>query len=137
MNRPEALEALSAARSAHLATITPEGHPHVVPVTFAIVDDRVVTMVDHKPKTTTRLQRLANIHHDPRVSLLADHYEEDWDELWWVRVDGQAELHEEGDVWRESRSALASKYEQYRDQHPEGTAIVMTMARIIWWASTR
>lgn len=136
MNRPEAIRALTTARSAHLATITPEGNPHLVPVTFAIVDDRVVTMVDHKPKTTTRLQRLANIQNDPRASLLADHYEEDWDELWWVRVDGQAELHEQGDVWEESRSALAGKYDQYRRRPPEGAAIVIPIDRITWWAST-
>lgn len=136
MNRPEALEALEAARSAHLATITPEGRPHIVPVTFAVIDERVVTMIDHKPKSTTRLQRLANIQHNPQVSLLTDHYEEDWDELWWVRVDAQAQLHEEGDVWEESRHSLAGKYDQYRVRRPDGPAIVMTIDRITWWAST-
>lgn len=135
MNRPEALKALSAARSGHLATITPEGQPHIVPVTFAVVDERVVTMVDHKPKTTTRLQRLANIQHNPQASLLADHYEEDWDELWWVRVDGLAQSHEEGDAWEEARRSLARKYDQYRERRPEGPAIVLTMDRITWWAS--
>ena len=136
MNRPEAIAALSRARIAHLATVTPDGHPHVVPVTFAFVEDLLVTMVDHKPKTTTRLQRLANVRHDPRVSLLADHYEEDWEDLWWVRVDGRAELHEGDDVWKTSRHALAEKYDQYRDRRPEGTAIVMTVDRVTWWAST-
>ena len=93
-------------------------------------------MVDHKPKTTTRLQRLANIEQNSQVSLLADHYEEDWDALWWVRVDGQAELHEEGHIWETARRALAGKYEQYRERPPEGAAIIMTMNRVVWWSST-
>ena len=136
MNRREAFDALSTARSARLATISPDGWPQVVPVTFAIVDEQVVTMVDHKPKTTSRLQRLANIEQNPRASILADHYEENWDALWWVRVDGQAELHDGDDVWEASRQALASKYPQYRGRHPEGAAIVMTMDRLVWWSST-
>lgn len=137
MNRPEAVEALGAARSAHLATITPDGHPHIVPVTFAIVDHRIVTMVDHKPKTTIRLQRLLNIQHDPRASMMADHYEEDWNELWWVRVDGRASLHIEDHIWEISRATLADKYDQYRERPPAGTAIAISMDRITWWASTQ
>lgn len=136
MNRPEAIQALAAARSARLATTTPEGHPHIVPVTFAFVDDQIVSMVDHKPKTTRHLQRLANIEHDPRVSLLADHYSEDWDELWWVRIDGHAELHYENEPWAASRDALAQKYDQYRVRRPEGKAIVISIDRVTWWSST-
>ena len=136
MNRPEALEALSKARNAHLATITPEEHPHIVPVTFAVVDNWIATMVDHKPKTTMRLQRLENIQHRPQASLLTDHYEEDWDQLWWVRIDGQATLHEQGETWEMSRQSLASKYEQYTERPPEGPAIVIEIDRIKWWAST-
>jgi PPOX class probable F420-dependent enzyme len=136
VNRREAIAALSQARMAHLATVTPEGHPHIVPVTFAFVGNRVVTMVDHKPKTTTRLQRLANVQHHPRASLLTDHYEEDWEHLWWVRVDGQAELHEDDEIWNKSRQELAAKYDQYRERPPEGAAIAITMDRVTWWEST-
>ncbi len=137
MNRPEAIGALNRARSARLATIRPDGHPHIVPVTFAVVDQQVVTMVDHKPKTTSHLQRLANIEQNPGVSILVDHYEENWEALWWVRVDGMADLHDEGDFWEASKRALVAKYPQYRDRQPEGAAIVMTMDRVVWWSSTR
>lgn len=136
MNRPEAIDALATARIARLATITPAGRPHIVPVTFAFAEDQLVTMVDHKPKTTTRLQRLANIDHNPQVSLLADHYEEDWDKLWWVRVDGHAESHDEGGAWEASGRALGEKYDQYRERRPEGTAIVISIDRVTWWSST-
>ena len=79
---------LSAARVGHLATVRPDGRPHVVACCFALQGDRLWTAVDAKPKATQRLQRLANVRAHPWASLLADHYEEDWDELWWVRADG-------------------------------------------------
>ena len=61
-----------------LATIDPDGSPNVVPFVFALIGDTLYTTVDAKPKRTTKLQRLANIERDPRVTVLADHYDEDW-----------------------------------------------------------
>lgn len=136
MDRAEALVRLAAAPIAHLATLTPALSPHIVPVTFALSGDFVVTMVDHKPKTTTRLQRITNIGHNPRASLLVDHYGEDWDALWWVRVDGLAEIHDRDGVWEAAREALVSKYAQYRERPPEGPAIAIAVERVSSWAST-
>ena len=81
---------LAAARVGRLATVRPDGRPHVVACCFAVQGDRLWTAVDAKPKATPRLQRLANVRAHPWASLLVDHYEEDWDALWWVRVDGAA-----------------------------------------------
>lgn len=136
MNRSEAIAALAGSRVARLATTTPGGRPHIVPVTLALCNDAIVTMVDHKPKTTRRLQRLVNLEHDPRAGVLADHYSEDWSELWWVRVDGRAGLHLGDRAWDEARVALAEKYPQYRDQRPEGHAIVVSIDDVSWWQST-
>src|SRR5918995_1570537 len=82
---------------AMLATVRPDGAPHVVPVVFAVHDDVVYTAVDAKRKSTQRLRRLANIEANPRVSMLVDHYEQDWTHLWWVRADGLAEIHQSGE----------------------------------------
>src|SRR5205814_4381034 len=68
----------AAATVARLATLSPDGRPHVVPVTFAVDGDVIYSAVDAKPKTTTRLARLRNITAEPRVAMLADHYEADW-----------------------------------------------------------
>ena len=65
------------------------GAPHLVPVVFARDQADLVTAVDGKPKSGKVLARIDNITRDPRVTLLADHYEEDWSSLWWVRVDGR------------------------------------------------
>src|SRR5690625_4498503 len=81
---------------ARLATVAPGGAPHLVPIVFALDNDVIYTGVDAKRKTTQRLRRLANIESDPRVSLLVDHYADDWTQLWWVRADGVAVIHRDG-----------------------------------------
>lgn len=135
MERAEALAFLEVARVGRLGTVRPDGTPHVVPITFALVGETIVTMVDHKPKTTTRLQRLTNIQANPTATLLVDEWFEDWDRLRWVRVDGTAATHPDGDRWSESRAALAAKYAQYADRPPEGTAIVISIDHVTGWSS--
>src|ERR1700719_3202215 len=99
---------------AMLATVGPDGAPHLVPVVFAVHDEVVYTAVDAKRKTTHRLRRLANIEGNPKVSLLVDHYDEDWTQLWWVRADGVAAIHHDGDTVRVGRDLLRAKYAQYQ-----------------------
>jgi PPOX class probable F420-dependent enzyme len=131
------LARLSSARFGVLGTISPDGVPHLVPVTFALTDRRVVTVIDWKPKQDSTLQRITNIERDPRVTFLAHHYAEDWDALWWVRVDGRAEVHRDGLVWDGAIEALVAKYDQYRSKRPDGAAIVITPERIRSWAAVR
>src|SRR5690606_41366912 len=86
----ECRERAAQARVGRLATVGGDGRPHVVPVTFALAGDHLLTAVDRKPKSTTRLRRLRNISENPRVSVLVDHYEDDWTKLGWVRLAGTA-----------------------------------------------
>ena len=127
---------LAAARVGHLATITPDGRPHVVPCCFALGDGRIWTAVDRKPKPTLRLQRLANVRAHPRASLLVDHYEEDWLLLWWVRVDGSATVVGEGLERDAALAFLADKYPQYRSAAPEGPVIALTPERWLAWSAS-
>lgn len=137
MDRHEALTRLAGARVARLATVRPDGGPHVVPVTFAIVGDNIVTAVDHKPKTTRDLQRLANIEANRFASILVDHYDEDWERLWWVRVDGPASIHQGGEVYEEGIEALLDKYTQYAQRAPDGPLIAVNQDRVVSWESNR
>ena len=89
MTPEEARRRFAGARVARLATISADGAPHLVPFVFAVAGDTVYSAVDAKPKRTTALKRLANIDRDPRVTLLADHYDDDWTALWWVRADAR------------------------------------------------
>lgn len=121
------------ARSAVLTTITPEGAPHAVPCCFAIEGRRLFTPVDRvKPKRTTSLRRLANIAETPAVSLLVDHYDDDWTQLWWARLDGTAALVPVAD-WRHGRGVelLRAKYPQYA--HAELQVIAVDIERWVSW----
>lgn len=120
------------ARVARLATVTPDGMPHLVPVAFAFRDDVVYTAVDAKPKSTQRLRRLANIEANPQVSVLVDHYADDWSQLWWVRVDGIAAIHDEGPAMQNGYQLLRAKYAQYQSVSLDGPVIVVAVQR---WAS--
>lgn len=124
-----------AARRAVLATVTPDGGPHLVPIVFAVEGDLIYTAVDHKPKRTTKLTRLANIAAEPRVSVLADHYDEDWQRLWWVRVDGRAAVHEDGEHAEAGRRALVAKYDQYGEKTPAGPFIAVNIERVRSWSA--
>ena len=133
----QARSRLAAARVARLATVDARGAPHMVPITFAVHADRIVTAVDHKPKRTTELARLRNLRAHPRVCVLADHYEERWEALWWVRADGVARILAGGDAEPERNAALdvlAEKYPQYRAHRPDGPVIVVSVERWTGWA---
>jgi PPOX class probable F420-dependent enzyme len=120
---------------ARLATVRPEGAPHVVPVVFAVGSDPdvVYTAVDAKPKSTRRLRRLANIDSNPQVSLLVDHYSDDWTQLWWVRADGAASVHPDGDVMETGYRLLRAKYPQYQSVALDGPVIAIAVRRWSSW----
>jgi PPOX class probable F420-dependent enzyme len=135
LTEAEARRRLAAARVARLATAGQSPQPHLVPVTFAVDGDQAYIAIDHKPKTTTNLRRLRDIRENPRVALLADHYEEDWDRLWWVRADGQASILEDGPQRERRLDVLAAKYAQYRQTRPAGPVIVIDIDRWTGWTS--
>jgi PPOX class probable F420-dependent enzyme len=127
---------VGSARSARLATLNPSGVIDLVPITFALLDDdTLVTAVDHKPKTTRRLQRLVDIEADPRVTLLVDHYDDDWSALWWVRVRGTASVVSDGDPFERAMGALVARYTQYTDRLPAGPIIVVELTAWLGWAA--
>jgi PPOX class probable F420-dependent enzyme len=117
---------------ARLATVTPSGMPHLVPVVFALRDDVIYTAVDAKPKSTQRLRRLGNIESNPQVSMLVDHYSDDWTQLWWARVDGVASVHDDGDALDIGYQLLRAKYAQYQSVSLDGPVIAVAVQR---WAS--
>jgi len=133
MDEAECRLRFAAAPVARLATRGTAG-PRLVPIVFATFGDRIVTAIDDKPKTTTRLKRLEDISTDPRVALLTDHYEDDWTALWWVRADGLAEIIEKGSSHRAAVDQLVVKYEQYRTQRPTGPVIAVSVTRWSGWS---
>jgi PPOX class probable F420-dependent enzyme len=126
---------LEEARVARLATAGPNGAPHVVPITFAVDGDMIYFAVDAKPKRTTDLKRLRNIAVNPAVSVLVDHYDDDWGALWWVRVDGTARLLEDVDQSRHALDLLAAKYSQYAASRPPGPVVAIAIQRMTQWSA--
>jgi PPOX class probable F420-dependent enzyme len=139
MGEFDARASFSRSPIARLATITPDGLPHLVPVVFALDagpedgPDVLYTAVDAKPKSTRRLRRLANIDHHPQVSLLVDHYAEDWTQLWWVRADGDAAVHDSGAALETGYGLLRAKYPQYQSVSLDGPVIAVTVRRWSAW----
>jgi PPOX class probable F420-dependent enzyme len=133
----EARRLFAAARVARLATITPDGHPHIVPITFAVEGDRIYSIVDTiKPKTSLSLARLRHIETNPRVSLLVDEYGDDWDQLWWVRVEGSAAVISQGPDWEHAITLMRQKYPQYLDSRVRfGAATVVDVERWSGWTA--
>ncbi|OBK17398.1 TIGR03668 family PPOX class F420-dependent oxidoreductase [Mycobacterium asiaticum] len=122
---------------ARLATVTSSGRPHLVPVVFAVQFDQnngvVYTAVDAKPKSTQRLRRLKNIEANAAVSLLVDHYADDWAQLWWVRVDGTATIAQDGAALTTGYRLLRAKYDQYQSVSLNGPVIAITVTRWSSW----
>lgn len=122
------------AHVARLATVRPDGTPHLVPVTFALTADALVFAVDHKPKGSTDLQRLRNIDANGFASVLVDHYEDDWSRLWWVRLDGPAVVLRDEPARTRALAPLVAKYQQYRTMPPAGPVVVVTVRSWAAWS---
>jgi PPOX class probable F420-dependent enzyme len=105
-------------------------------VVFAVQGDTVVIAIDHKPKARRDVRRLANIRAQPAVTLLVDHYDEDWTTLWWVRADGMAEVVEDPAAMTGPIDLLVAKYPQYQEFRPEGPAIVVRVRRWRGWTGS-
>ncbi len=116
---------------ARLATVGLDNEPHLVPIVFAVKESVIYSAVDAKPKRTRRLRRLTNIAANPRVSLLADHYEDDWSKLWWVRADGVARVLDESP---DGLAALMARYPQYRSTPPAGPFLQIAVERWTAWS---
>jgi coenzyme F420-0:L-glutamate ligase / coenzyme F420-1:gamma-L-glutamate ligase len=124
---------------ARFATLDLEGRPHLVPICFAYDGKFFYTAVDRKPKRAPpeRLARLRHIRATPRVALLIDEYAEDWTQLWYVLIRGNARL-----IPRSARAEralalrkLKAKYPQYAGgMLPDDAPIIRIRAeRIVSW----
>jgi PPOX class probable F420-dependent enzyme len=136
MTEKEARRRVATARVGRLATISADGRPHVVPICFALVGDRVVSVVDHKAKRTLELRRLDNVRRNPAVQLVVDHYDDDWTALWWVRVSGDARVVDDWEERDDAISLLAEKYPQYRQDRPAGAVLALHVTGISSWEAS-
>lgn len=116
----EELEFVRDQRVGRLATVDGTCAPRVVPICYGLIMDNgesvVVSVLDEKPKRVPvrELARVRNILGQPRVSLVVDHYSEDWLKLAFVQLRGVADLVETDDLLHAKAIAvLRAKYPQY------------------------
>ena len=132
----EARRRFASGRVAYLATLRNDGSPSLVPIVFEVLGDRIVSLVDPKPKRSRELARLRHIARDPRVALLVDRYDEDWGLLWWARAEGTARVVADGAERDEAMSVLRTKYPQYATlEDPFGDAVVVDVTRWSGWSA--
>lgn len=137
---PEQAAFLDRQRSGRLATVDPGGQPHAVPICYALVDGRLYTPIDEKPKAgdPRSLRRIRNVLANPRVCLVVDHYEDDdWSRLAWLQVRGLAHLVEDADERARALAALRERYRQYQSMALEGLPLLrITPTRLVGWSGT-
>ena len=126
---------LTAARVARLATTDSDGRPHLVPIVFALDGDTLYTAVDNKPKGSRTLRRIENARARPEVTILVDHYEEDWGRLWWIRLRGRARVLDQGEERQRALTLLREKYPQYHGEPPDGPVLAVDVTDVRQWAS--
>jgi PPOX class probable F420-dependent enzyme len=118
-----------------LATVHPERGVDVVPVVFALHGRRIVIPVDTiKQKRSTDLQRSKNLRVDPRCALIVEHYSEDWDHLWWVRVHAMGSECPDGEL-EAARGLLAAKHPRYRTEGSIASALILDLKAVSGWAA--
>lgn len=117
---------LSAQRVARLATVDERGHPHVLPIVYALVGEALVTPLDAKPKRVAALElrRVRNIQANPQVAVVVDMYDEDWDRLAWLQIRGRAALLLAGPEYDAGIAALAQRYPQYATRPLSGRPLI-------------
>jgi PPOX class probable F420-dependent enzyme, Rv0121 family len=134
----DARRCFAGAQVARLATLTPDGRPHLVPIVFALEGDRIYSIVDTKPKASMSLARLRHIEANPHVSLLVDAYRDDWERLWWVRADGRAMVVADGPDRAQAITLLRAKYPQYLDADLKfGSATIIDVEHWVGWTAGR
>ena len=126
---------LTSARVARLATTDPDGRPHLVPIVFAVDGDTLYSAVDRKPKRSTTLRRIENARARPDVTILVDHYDDDWRQLWWIRLRGRARVLDDGDEREHALGLLREKYPQYRSEPPDGPVLAVDVTDVRSWSA--
>jgi PPOX class probable F420-dependent enzyme len=120
---------------ARLATTDPDGRPHLVPIVFALDGDTIYSAVDAKPKRSTTLRRIENARRNSDVTVLVDHYDDDWTKLWWIRLRGRARILDEGAECDRALALLREKYAQYVDEPPSPPVLAIDVIEAREWSA--
>lgn len=125
---------LDRVRRGVMSTVEPDGTAHSVPVVFAVVGEEIVSPIDHKPKTGVVMRRVRNLERDDRVTLLLDHYDEEWTRLAWLMVRGHATV--DPNPSDDLNRALNARYRQYEPDERHDALVRIRPTKLSWWSWT-
>ena len=140
--RSEIVETLNNSKIARLATVDPENNqPYLVPVVFVFNGYNIFIPIDDKPKKTgnsNQLKRVKNIQKNPNISFLIDTYDDDWNNLSYLMIQGKARIVvnrlKDIDTIKTAHSLLSEKYLQYKKLVGMGdSCIVIDIQKVIKW----
>jgi PPOX class probable F420-dependent enzyme len=124
-------------RSGRLATSDAAGHPTLIPVCYAFDGQHFFIALDEKPKSVDvyQLKRVRNIEARHEAALLIDQYSDDWSQLGYVLIHGQAGLIvSQNPLHASALRLLRERYEQYQRMNLEiMPVIVITPERVSAW----
>lgn len=124
---------------AYLSTVSHKGHPHIVPICFVLLDQNFYSLLDNKPKDVQvlKLRRVQNIISNPKVALIVNHYEDDWDKLWHVLIKGNGSIVANELERRAAIKSLKQKYEQYLHMDVDLNPVIkIRPTNIVSWEAT-
>ena len=128
---------LASAQIGHLATANTSGVPRIVPVCFIEYVGNIYSVIDKKPKVSdyTKLKRVQNILNNSEVSFLIDHYTEDWNQIWYLQINGSASIiHTKDSVMHHK---LIDKYPLYANMEIKNQPLIQIIPRKLnFWSNT-
>lgn len=140
MDRTRVRRLFAAQPVARLGTIVPGGHPILLPVPFAVIDDAddgvIVCAFDQHPRSIAGELGLRQIAGQPRVSLLADRADRaatDPADRWWVQADAVAEVLRDPAADPRYRLARRTLRARYGRDLPDGPIVWATVVRWFGW----
>lgn len=135
MDDDEVAAFLAGSFRAHVSTVRKDGTPHVVPMSYVVLDGAIAFWADNSS------QKMVNLLNDPRVSIVVDDGV-DFQELRGVQVTGTAALHDDAETNERIADLFALKApEEHRAAAKsmllalaaERTAVVVHPARVASW----
>ena len=122
---------------ARLGLLDKEGHPRVLPITFAVAEGRIWSAIDEKPKRAPgeEMARVRFLRRDPRAAMTVDRYSDHWEGLAWVQVLGTVRIID-ADEAGPGLMSLVAKYAPYRESSPPGPLLALDPTRCLCWRAS-
>lgn len=139
MDDDEVAAFLGAGFRAHVSTVRKDGTPHVVPMSYVLLDGEIAFWADNGS------QKVVNLTNDDRISVVVDDGLE-FQELRGVQVTGTATLHPDAGTNERIADLFALKApEEHREAAKsmllalaaERTAVIVHPTRVASWDHTK